>query len=172
MEDIYKLLYVSKGGAAQLHGMHSVADTTPKSCKSCIPVCDSDERKYPSDQRRGGEVNLILWGHDKLLSLHAYLQIIASQHSSSCGLPITNKPMRLLVMTNEAVLSGERPEASGSCLMVVCRVCIEGGEQAQEDSGAQTGEVPEFDADWGLETLVNVGEHWIDSLLQVLPKPF
>ncbi len=28
-------------------------------------------------------------------------------------------------------------------------------------------EVPEFDADWGLETLVHVGEHWIDSLLQV-----
>ena len=34
--------------------------------------------------------------------------------------------------------------------------------------GAQPGEeVPEFDADWGLETLVNVGEHWITSLLQV-----
>jgi len=34
--------------------------------------------------------------------------------------------------------------------------------------GAQEGEeVPEFDADWGLETLVHVGEHWIDSLLQV-----
>lgn len=33
---------------------------------------------------------------------------------------------------------------------------------------AQPGEaVPEFDADWGLETLVNVGEHWITSLLQV-----
>ncbi|KAL3152291.1 hypothetical protein ABBQ32_001362 [Trebouxia sp. C0010 RCD-2024] len=47
---------------------------------------------------------------------------------------------------------------------------LEGGEQAQEDSGAQPGEeVPEFDADWGLETLVNVGEHWIDSLLQVGP---
>ena len=45
----------------------------------------------------------------------------------------------------------------------------EGGEQAEEDSRAQPGEeVPEFDADWGLETLVNVGEHWIDSLLQVL----
>lgn len=45
----------------------------------------------------------------------------------------------------------------------------EGGEQAEEDSAAQPGEeVPEFDADWGLETLVNVGEHWIDSLLQVL----
>ena len=27
--------------------------------------------------------------------------------------------------------------------------------------------MPEFDADWGLETLVHVGEHWIDSLLQV-----
>lgn len=38
----------------------------------------------------------------------------------------------------------------------------------EADSGAQPGEeVPEFDADWGLETLVNVGEHWIDSLLQV-----
>lgn len=57
--------------------------------------------------------------------------------------------------------------------MVVCWVCVEGGEQAQEDSGAQPGEeVPEFDADWGLETLVNVGEHWIDSLLQVLLEPF
>ena len=34
--------------------------------------------------------------------------------------------------------------------------------------GAQPGEeVPEFDADWGLETLVNVGEHWITNLLQV-----
>ena len=45
----------------------------------------------------------------------------------------------------------------------------EGGEPVQEDAGAQPGEeVPEFDADWGLETLVNVGEHWIDSLLQVL----
>ena len=34
--------------------------------------------------------------------------------------------------------------------------------------------VPEFDADWGLETLVHVGEHWIDSLLKVqsaLPCP-
>ncbi|KAL0031473.1 hypothetical protein WJX77_002181 [Trebouxia sp. C0004] len=36
--------------------------------------------------------------------------------------------------------------------------------------GAQEGEeVPEFDADWGLETLVHVGEHWINSLLHVGP---
>ena len=39
-------------------------------------------------------------------------------------------------------------------------VGVGGGAQESE-------EVPEFDADWGLETLVHVGEHWIDSLLQV-----
>ena len=48
-------------------------------------------------------------------------------------------------------------------------MAVESSEQAGDDLGAQPGEeVPEFDADWGLETLVNVGEHWIDSLLQVL----
>ena len=49
----------------------------------------------------------------------------------------------------------------------------EGGEAGPKvgvDGGVQMGEeVPEFDADWGLETLVHVGEHWIDSLLKVSP---
>lgn len=48
-------------------------------------------------------------------------------------------------------------------------LAAEGGEsEVRVSGGAQGGEeVPEFDADWGLETLVHVGEHWIDSLLQV-----
>ena len=48
-------------------------------------------------------------------------------------------------------------------------VSAEGGDSQMQPGGvAQEGEdVPEFDADWGLETLVHVGEHWIESLLQV-----
>lgn len=51
--DLYKLVYVWQGGAAHFHGMHSVADTSPKSCDNCILVPDSDKRNYPSDQSRG-----------------------------------------------------------------------------------------------------------------------
>ncbi|DBA90981.1 TPA: hypothetical protein ACH3X2_004190 [Trebouxia sp. C0005] len=68
--------------------------------------------------------------------------------------------------------------ASLGCMAVAAAQAIERGifaagvaqGEVGVGGGAQEGEeVPEFDADWGLETLVHVGEHWIDSLLQVGP---
>lgn len=85
-----------------------------------------------------------------------------TQHASGSG---------LLVIKVHEVRVGISPHMSGAQKQDAAAMCgdAEEARQGGEQQGAQPGEeVPEYDADWGLETLVNVGEHWIDSLLQVL----
>lgn len=76
-----------------------------------------------------------------------------------------------MVTSARATLFGSGPRGCSQMVLFLAESVGLGQRATPEllEGQAQPGEqVPEFDADWGLETLVNVGEHWITSLLQVV----